>query len=317
MFEKAKVLIKNANRIYVVGHINPDGDSIGAAFGICLALRKIGKEADVIMQKHSDSFSFLPDISDHKKNVDEDAIDLLICVDSSDKDRLDISKDDFNKAKKILMLDHHKKNNSYGDVECIDDTLPASCELVYDLITELKIDIDKQIATYIYTGIMTDTGSFNYASTKSSTLRIVANLIDIGVDFSDICNKLNHTMKEAKLKLIAKTIDNMEIFFDGKFRYSYVPYEFIKELGIDEEDAEGMTNYLRSPEGTEIAVYVRGKSDGTNKVSMRSGGNIDVSQIAISFGGGGHTRASGYTMGSDMLLEKEKLIKIVGGCLNL
>ncbi len=313
MFEQAKKLINDSSTIYVVGHIGPDGDSIGSAFGMCLALRKMGKKSNVIMQNYSDSFSFLPGINEAVKTVEEDSYDLLICVDSSDEKRLDISLEDFNKAKKKLMIDHHKQVRSYGDVNCIDTELPAASEIVYNFLNYLSVDIDKTIGMYIYTGLMTDTGSFNYSSTKSSTLRAVANLVEIGVDFSYICDRLNHTLKEAKLKLIAKTIENMEVYFDGKFRYSYVPYSEIYKLGLDEEDAEGMTNYLRLPEGTEVAVYVRGKSDGTNKVSMRSGGKVDVSQIAIQFGGGGHVRAAGYTMKEDIEKEKQELINIIGG----
>lgn len=313
MFEQAKKLINDSSTIYVVGHIGPDGDSIGSAFGMCLALRKMGKKSNVIMQNYSDSFSFLPGINEAVKTVEEDSYDLLICVDSSDEKRLDISLEDFNKAKKKLMIDHHKQVRSYGDVNCIDTELPAASEIVYNFLNYLSVDIDKTIGMYIYTGLMTDTGSFNYSSTKSSTLRAVANLVEIGVDFSYICDRLNHTLKEAKLKLIAKTIENMEVYFDGKFRYSYIPYSEIYKLGLDEEDAEGMTNYLRLPEGTEVAVYVRGKSDGTNKVSMRSGGKVDVSQIAIQFGGGGHVRAAGYTMKEDIEKEKQELINIIGG----
>ena len=313
MFKEAKELIENSNIIYIVGHINPDGDSIGSAFGMCLALRKIGKKANVIIQKYSESFKFLPDLKDAKQKVEEDCYDLLICVDSSDPARLDIKLEDFNKARKKLMLDHHKIVNPYGDVNCINPSCPATSEIVYDFLKYLNIDIDPQIGAYIYTGLMTDTGSFNYSATKPSTLRAAADLVEIGVDFSYICDKLNHTLKEAKLKLIAKAVNNMEVYFDGKFRYSYIPYSEIALLGLDEEDAEGMTNYLRLPEGTEVAVYVRGKSDGTNKVSMRSGGNVDVSEIAISFGGGGHVRAAGYTMKEDIETEKQKLIKIIGG----
>ena len=103
----------------------------------------------------------------------------------------------------------------------------------------------------------------------------------------------------------------MEVMFDGKLRYSYVDYDTIKNLGLDEEDAEGMTNYLRKVEGTEVAVYVRGKSDNTAKVSIRSGGGIDVSEIAIKFGGGGHKRAAGYTMFGNLEDEKQKLIDVV------
>lgn len=211
------------------------------------------------------------------------------------------------------MLDHHKIVEPYGDVNCIDTELPAASEIIYNFLKYLNIEIDEQIGTYIYTGLMTDTGSFNYSATKPSTLRAAADLVEIGVDFSNICDRLNHTLKEAKLKLISKTIENMEVYFDGKFRYSYIPYSVISSLGIDEEDAEGMTNYLRLPEGTEVAVYVRGKSDGTNKVSMRSGGSVDVSEIAILFGGGGHVRAAGYTMKEDIEKEKKKLLEIIGG----
>ncbi len=313
MFEEAKKLIQEANNIYVVGHENPDGDSIGSAFAMCLALRKIGKNVSVIMQKHSDSFNFLPNINEVKKTVEEKEFDLLICVDSSDSNRLDIQLDDYKKAKKKLMLDHHKKVMPYGDVNCIEEDFPAASEIVYDFINYLGIEIDKQIGMYIYMGLMTDTGSFNYASTKPSTLRAVANLMECGVDFSYICDKLNHTMKEAKLKLIAKAIENMEIYFDGKLRYSFVPYSVISKLGLDDEDAEGMTNYLRYPEGTEVAVYIRGRSDGKYKVSLRSGGKVDVSQIAIHFNGGGHKRAAGYSILSDLESAKEELIGIIGG----
>ncbi len=313
MFEDAKKLIEDSSKIYIVGHKNPDGDSIGSAFSICLALRKLNKDANVIISKYSDSFSFLPYINEEHTFVKEDKFDLLICVDSSDSARLDISKEDFDKAKNILMLDHHKKVAPYGNINIIRDDFPATCELIYDFLEFLNVEIDKDIASFIYMGIMTDTGSFNYSSTRSSTLRIVANLVDLGIDFSYICDKLNHTMKEAKLKLLAKTIDNMEVYFDGKLRYSYIPYSFILSLGLDEEDAEGMTNYLRLPEKTEVAVYIRGKSDGTYKVSLRSGGSVDVSKIAIDFGGGGHMRASGYTITNNLEKGKKQLIDIIGG----
>ncbi len=313
MFEEAKKLIENSSKIYIVGHKNPDGDSIGSAFSMCLALRKLNKNANVIISKYSDSFSFLPYINEEPSFVKENKFDLLICVDSSDSTRFDISKEDFDKAKNILMLDHHKKVAPYGNINIIRDDFPATCELIYDFLEFLNVEMDKEIASFIYMGIMTDTGSFNYSSTRPSTLRIAANLVDTGINFSYICDKLNHTMKEAKLKLLAKTIENMEVYFDGKLRYSYIPYSIILSLGLDEEDAEGMTNYLRLPEKTEVAVYIRGKSDGTYKVSLRSGGNVDVSKIAIGFGGGGHMRAAGYTITNDLEQEKKQLIDIIGG----
>lgn len=315
MYEQAERLINSSNKIYVVGHQNPDGDSIGSAFGIYVALKKLGKDVNVIISKYSDSFSFLDDINSGIKSVDVDKYDLLICVDSSDIDRLDISKEDIEKADKILLLDHHKLSAPFGDVNCIDDSSPAASQIIYELLTKMNVEIDKDIAKYLYIGIMTDTGSFNYSSTTPRTMEIASKLVSTGINFSYYCNKLNHTIKEAKLRLIAKTIEKMEVYFDSKVRYSYIDYNTINELGLDDEDAEGMTNYLKMVEGTVIAIYVRGRSNGTYKVSMRSDESFDVSDIAIAFGGGGHKRASGYTIIEKLDLAKKDLLKMIEGAL--
>lgn len=311
MFEEAKKIIEESQSIYLVAHINPDGDAIGSSFGLAFALRSIGKNAQVVMPEYSEVFSFLPGVEASVATIEEE-YDLLICLDASDNGRLAIRPEDYQKAKKIIMLDHHQKSHPYGDVQYINDELSSTCEIVYNFIEYLGIPFDRNSATLLYTGMMTDTGSFNYSNTKAATHRAVANLLDVGIDATFICKKLNDTMKESKLRLIAETIDRMEVFFDGKFRYSYIDYETLQKLGIHDEDAEGMTNYLRMVEGTEVAAYVRGKSDGTKKVSMRSGGKVDVSKIAIAFGGGGHPRAAGYTMKEDnIIVEKEKLISAV------
>ena len=315
MFNGVKELIENSNNIYVVAHVSPDGDAIGCAYSIYLGLRQLGKNAKVLMTKRSDIFDFLPHIDENVSSIEENECDLLICVDCSDKTRLDIKEEDFSKAKNILMVDHHKIVNPYGDINCIDDKLPAACELVYSLLRNINVEITKEIAMYLYLGIMTDTGSFNYSSTKPSTLIITSKLIETGIDFSFICKKINDTMKEEKLKLVAIAIENMEVYLDGKVRFTYIDYDTIKNLGIDEEDAEGMVNYLRKVEGTEVAVYVRGKSNGTDKVSIRSNGLIDVSKIAIHFGGGGHERAAGYTFDKDFATSKRELIEFIGGML--
>lgn len=312
MFKEAREIVKNSKSVYVVAHINPDGDAIGSTFAVYFALKKLGKDVHVIMPSYSTVFEFLPGVEYSVENAKEDEYDLLIALDASDKTRLAMSEEDYNKAKKVIMLDHHQISNPYGDFRYINDLKSSASEIAYLFIKSLEVDFDENIATLLYTGIMTDTGSFNYSNASSDTFRVVADLLDNGAKAVEVCKKLNDTMKEAKLKLIAKAVDNMEVYYDGKMRYSYISYQEIKELGLGDEDAEGMTNYLRAVEGTEVAVYVRGKSDGSLKVSMRSGGNIDTSKIAIAFGGGGHPRAAGYTMRESLEVEKEKLIKAVG-----
>ncbi|MCX8074906.1 MAG: bifunctional oligoribonuclease/PAP phosphatase NrnA [Clostridia bacterium] len=308
MFEQAKNIIKNSQKIYIVGHVNPDGDSIGSAYALYFALKSIGKDVKVLQSKRSYLYDFLPSINENVQTTDKE-YDLLIAVDSSDRDRLDMSEEDIQAAKKILMIDHHKKSSPYGDVNCIEEELAATSQLVYEFLKYMNLPIDQNIATYLYMGIMTDTGSFNYSCTTSRTLQVAADLISTGINFTEICRKINETMKESKLKLIAKTIDKMEVYYNGQVRYSYIDYDTMSELGVEDEDAEGMTNYLRSVEGTEVAVYVRGKSDGSLKVSMRSAGKVKVSDIAIAFGGGGHARAAGYTMKDEINVGKKKLLE--------
>lgn len=313
MFEQAKKIIEESNTIYIVAHVNPDGDAIGSTFAIYFALKKMGKDAHVVMPDHSTVFNFLPRIDEHVKTIDVDSYDLLIALDSSDNTRLAIPKEDYDKAKKIIMLDHHQVTNPYGDFIHIDDTRSSASEIAYIFLKYITDNnIDKDMATMLYTGIMTDTGCFNYNNTSARTMRVVAELLDIGAENFLVNKKINDTMQESKLRLVAKTVDNLESFYDNKLKYSYVSYEEIHALGISDEDAEGMTNYLRSIAGTEFAVYVRGKSDGSIKVSMRSGGRIDVSKVAIEFGGGGHPRAAGYTMQDPYEIGKEKLIKAIG-----
>ena len=312
MFSEAIKMVKEANLIYISAHINPDGDAIGSTFAVYFALKQLGKDVHVVMPSYSEVFEFLPGVKDRVDSIKEDSYDLLIALDSSDHTRLVISDDEYERAKKVIMLDHHQIARPYGDFRYINDNKSSASEIAYLFIKELGVEFDSNIATLLYTGIMTDTGSFNYSNTSSDTLRVTAQLVDYGAKTVEVCKRLNDTIKESKLKLLAKSIDNMEVFYDGKVRYTYVDYLTINGLGIHDEDAEGMTNYLRSVEGTEVAVYVRGKSDGSIKVSMRSNGNVDISKIAISFGGGGHPRAAGYTMQDNIDVGKEKLIKAIG-----
>ena len=312
MCNEAIKMVKEANLIYISAHINPDGDAIGSTFAVYFALKQLGKDVHVVMPSYSEVFEFLPGVKDRVDSIKEDSYDLLIALDSSDHTRLVISDDEYERAKKVIMLDHHQIARPYGDFRYINDNKSSASEIAYLFIKELGVEFDSNIATLLYTGIMTDTGSFNYSNTSSDTLRVTAQLVDYGAKTVEVCKRLNDTIKESKLKLLAKSIDNMEVFYDGKVRYTYVDYLTINGLGIHDEDAEGMTNYLRSVEGTEVAVYVRGKSDGSIKVSMRSNGNVDISKIAISFGGGGHPRAAGYTMQDNIDVGKEKLIKAIG-----
>lgn len=306
-FRKAKRLISLSKKIYIVAHTNPDGDAIGSCFAMQLALKALNKDVKVILPSYSKTFSFLPHLDEAVLEPDGE-YDLLIALDSSDRTRLAISEENFSKAKKVLMIDHHQEKDRYGDICIINAKKPAACELVFDFLNYMKIKIDQDIATFLYLGIITDTGSLSYSNTTVDTFKTVSKLIATGINFSNIMYNINNSMSEAKLKLIALAIDKMEVYAGGKIRFTYVDYDTISKLGVDEEDAEGITNYLRNVKGTDVAIYVRGKSDGSLKVSLRASENVDVSKVAIKFGGGGHMRAAGYTMKDTFEEGKKKVI---------
>lgn len=307
--------IKSAKTIYISTHIRPDGDAIGSCFAMYLALKRMGKDVHVIMPSYSKMYNFLGELKYAKELVKEDKYNLLICFDCSDKKRLSITEDDFKKAEKVIVFDHHKMSSVPSDLSYIDDESPATCELVYKFMKKNKIKIDSKIAGYIYMGIMTDTGSFNYTRTTSESYRIAAEMIDKGADFVKICKQINDTKTESKAKLMSYTIDNMETYFDGRVRISIARTEILNKLGVDAEDAEGMTNYLRMIEDTELAVYIRQISDNEYKASLRSEGRIDCSKLSSMFGGGGHVRAAGFDT-TNMEEDKSKLIQIVGDVLD-
>ncbi len=315
-FEKAKELILNAQTICLVGHTKPDGDAIGSIGALYHLLTEMGKEAYMIIPDITPKFSFLPDIDKVVDRIPEDKeIDLLICLDCSEiVKRTVLTTDDVARAKKVLVIDHHKGVALEGDVKIIDSEAPANCEIIYRLIKFMFMDISKNVATYLYLGIMSDTGSFNYERTTGNTYRIAGDLVDHGIDFIGICKKLNDTYSETKMTLMSKLVVNMETYFCGSLRISVLDEEDITKTYATEDDAEGLVRYLRGIEGTVVAVYFRWTPGGVYKVSVRTEEPVDASKLAKEFGGGGHKRAAGFET-TDPKETKEKLIQIVKGLL--
>ena len=306
--------IKKAKTIYIATHKNPDGDAVGSSIGLMLGLRKLGKKVKVILPSYSDTFSVLEETKNTYSKIEEDEVDLLIFTDLNALDRASIRKEDVKKAKYTAVVDHHKQNGEpFADYIIVEDFAPAACEVVYKLLKRLKVKIDKDIATYLYAGIMTDTGSFKYSSTSPITHIIAADLIEKGVDFATLGRELLDKMKEEKLNLLSLYISKLEKLDNKRIIYGLVEYDEIEKLGLNDEDSEGMTNYGQSIDGCEVSIYVRGKSDGTYKVSMRSNGKVDIATIAQKYLGGGHTRAAGFTVETKERLEeiKEELVETI------
>ncbi len=310
VFEQIKGYINKANTIVLTSHIHADGDAVGSVGAMYHMLKEMGKQVYMVLPNLQNTFNFLPSIDEKVENVDIEQYDLLICLDTSSVERLNIIPEDKSKAKNVVVIDHHMNNTIEADSKFVDTEAPANCEIIYDFIKYMNHTISRNIAEYIYMGIMTDTGSFNYQRTTSKTHKIAGEMIDAGADYVRTCNILNHTYSETKMKLLAKLINNMETYFDGKVRFGTIDKITLEQFNAKEQDAENMVNYLRGIEGTIVAVYFRALRDGEYKVSVRAGEPIDASELSAEFGGGGHKRAAGF-MTKDINETKIKLIKIL------
>lgn len=315
-FEKAKKLIDEANSICLITHKKPDGDAIGSVGAMYHFLTDLGKEVYMVVPDITPKFDFLPnaDMIANKfpENVD---IDLLICLDCSEiEKRTCIDKEDIEKAKKMIIIDHHLGAPKEVDAKIIDTSAPANCEIVYRVIKYMGGNISKEIASYLYLGILTDTGNFNFERTTGDTYRIAGELVDTGIDFTNICKKMNDSYSEKKMKLIAHVINNTETYKNGKIRVAVLDKDIQESLEAGDDDVDGLVNYLRCIDGTIASVYIRWNKDNEYKVSIRTEEPVDAALVSQAFNGGGHRRAAGFET-TELENTKEKLIKMLEGLL--
>ena len=301
--------LKAAETILIFTHTNPDGDALGSAAALCRVLRKMGKTSWILMDEEVPEYiSFMDtEFVTRDKECLKDH-DVSICVDCGAYSRFPALADKFDEGKLHLCVDHHATGDGFGDHYYIDPSEAATCQLIYKLIKELGSEfIDKTVAESIYTGINTDTGSFQYSNTTADTHAIASDLMTYGVDHTVINVKLYQTIPMTKLKIQSAILQKAEFLFGGKVAVGYVTGEMLEESGAVLDDAEGTIDMLRNIEGVEIAAFLKEKGEAV-KVSMRAKSYANVAEIVSVFGGGGHVKAAGCTleMGMDEALDKLK-----------
>ena len=301
--------IKKADRIVILTHETPDGDAIGSSLRLKIALEKLGKNIDLIMTSFARTFEFLPKVEEIKSDSEIKEYDLAISLDCASLKRLD-NKEYFEKAKKTIVIDHHGSNNMYGDINYVNPVAPACSEILLAILSYYEIDIDEEIGTCLMTGIITDTGGFQYQSTNADTFEYAAEMLRKGVDIADICKRTLQTKTKANFELQKRVMDRMELLENGKVAFSYINKKDMEEVSAEEGDHEGLVNIGRNIEGVEVSIFIR-QNDEENayKASLRSGSYVNVSDVCLMFGGGGHPRAAGALIQGDVKLVKEKLLK--------
>ena len=302
--------IKNAEKIVIMAHETPDGDAIGSMLSMNLALKKLGKEADVIVREFPRTFDFLPGAKEARSNSDIEQYDLAISLDCADLKRL-VGKEYFESAKKTIVIDHHGTNMMYGDLNFVNPVSPACCEILAGMFEYFDIEIDSEIGSCILTGIITDTGGFKYSSVTPETFEFTAELLRKGVNVSDIYQRVLETRRKSNFELLRRAMNRLELLEDGKIAFTYINKKDEEEVHAETGDHEGIVENGRSIEGVKVSVFIREKEENIYKVSMREGNgfNINVSDICYIFGGGGHPRAAGVVVSDTVEQVKEKLVK--------
>lgn len=302
--ECAEILAQKDN-ILILTHAHPDGDTLGCGFALCRALLKMGRICSVINSDEiPKKYNYLyKDIAPIKFKQD-----YVVAVDVATENLLGTLEGQYHID---MCIDHHTTNTEYADMLLLED-VPAACQIVFEVIKALGVEIDSKMAGCLYTGLTTDTGCFRYASTTAATYYAAAQLIELGADNG----KINRIMFESKSKTYARlerlALDSMRFYEDERVAIITITQEMYKLTGSNEQETEAIAPLTRQIEGVEIGVTIREKPDGTCKASIRTYDSVNAAQFAKEFGGGGHSQAAACRFDCGVKEAREKIVQKCG-----
>jgi len=302
-------IIRGAKNIAIYTHINPDGDALGSAYALKLALIGMGKNAGVFLENPCGTVEFqLINDMENLVEISENECDLKISVDCADLKRLGAKAKAF--TGNTIAIDHHITHVTYA-AETLNDGTCASCgEMIYSLLRAMEIPLTLDAAHNLYLAIVCDTGGFKYPNVTSETHRIAGELIDLGVDFAGIYKKIYDTYTVEYLALYRTALEKITLHCGGRIAVLTLFDEDFKNAGIAECNADGVVYMPRTVAGVEVGVSIRHRAGLKGyKVSLRSNNYVNVAEIAQKFGGGGHKGAAGYEADGAVETITAKVIK--------
>ena len=297
-------ILKATDNFVLTAHINSDGDAIGAVLALGIALEKAGKNVHLLIDDEVEQqYAFLPGIEKIKTPKDIIKTDMIVILDASELERIGRVAEyvDFTC---ILNIDHHVSNSGFCDFRLLDVKAAATCEIIFELLNAMSLTIDVDIAKCLYTGIASDCGFFRYGNTTAKTFYIASKLVDIGLQPDQIADCIEMYNIET-LRTLPQILNTLEFYLGGKIASITIP----NNLYTSTMDTEAFIKYPRYISGVEIALlFKEGVTDDSTRVSMRSK-LLDVSKVALEFGGGGHTKASGCTVNKEIFETKKIIIE--------
>ena len=300
--------LRSNERFLVTSHENPDGDALGSLLAMHLALVELGKDSAMVIVGDAPlpaEYAFLDLVgAGLRSEVPDDLMKrVLVAVDCAQATRLTDAR--LLEAPVVLNIDHHHDNSRFGSVNLVVDGASSTAEVLVDVFSELGLSLTPAIAEALYTGLVTDTGRFQYTNTTPKSLRLAADLLEAEADPQRIFQAVYESMPFPKMKLLARALERAALHADGRVVISYIVREDFEEVGALEPYSEGIIDVLRGVEGAELAALIREPprdSGPRRKVSLRSSSeHVDVSAIARKSNGGGHRQAAGFS--SDLPLD--------------
>jgi phosphoesterase RecJ-like protein len=308
--EKVFELINNSQNICISGHKSPDGDCIGSVMALYRFLKRLGKSKNLtVCIEGTIPFNYRQYVDEDViiKEYDNKKFDLLFILDCSDLERLGKFKDVYKNSKKSVCIDHHKTNKSYADINIIDSSMSSTGEILYDVFKALNVKITKEEASLIYIAILTDTGKFSYSNTSSDTHRKAAELIDLGVQVAEIDNTIYNSKPSNIVKAFIDCVGGIELYYGNRLGIASITKGVLEKNNADMGDIDGVVEFIREIKEVEVSCVLK-ENENKTRVSLRSKNNIDVSEVSVKFGGGGHAKAAGFEVNKDVKNTKELLI---------
>ncbi len=312
--------LKNSRRLLVATHINPDGDAIGSLITMGLALEALGKQVSLHCASPIPAvYRFLTATDKITGRYDPvKDFDTAVILDCGDFERVGPAMSEIEKIETVINIDHHVTNTGFGDLAIVDTEACATAEILYRLIKKLGVEITPGMAAAIYTGILTDTGSFRFSNTNRNAFAICEEMVAIGMDPYKVAQNVYGTYSLGRIKLLNLALDSIELVAGGKVSIMTLTRNMLVETGTHPEDIDGLINYARRIEDVKLAVLLQEIENGRRAeadspryhVSLRSNGAVDVAEIAATFGGGGHKVAAGFNIDSPIEEIRAKIMRL-------
>ncbi|MDI3298160.1 MAG: 30S ribosome-binding factor RbfA [Bacillota bacterium] len=294
-------VLRAARSFLIAVHVRPDGDAVGSALALGLALERAGRRVRFLVDGGIPrNLAWLPgaDRFEPPAALDE-APEAAVLLDCGDLERVGQVRPLLDQAQEVVNIDHHPSNTRFGSTRWLEPSAAAVGEQVLDLLDELGLELDERVATALFASIASDTGGFRYANTRAETLERAARLVRAGAKPAEISRRLWEERPLSSLRLLSRTLESLEVAAGGAYAWVRVPRAALEAAGAAEEEVEGLVNYPRTLQGVEVAALFQEASlEGRPavRVSLRSNRWLDVARVAARFGGGGHARAAGCTV---------------------